>query len=114
STHSHEQTEESHLYSSPCFLREVAPAYAGYLTRDELVELLNGLLEAERAVARIAASCLVEAKDGNTRSVLRGAAGAEAQFCAMLSRHIEGLGGTPSRATGALHDKLPGASGLAE
>jgi len=30
----------------------------------------------------------------------------EARFCAMLSRHVGRLGGTPSRATGAFYDKV--------
>jgi len=92
-------------YSSPCYMHEVDPAYAGYLTRAELLELLNELLEGERAGAKASARCLAES-DEPASSVLRTVARDEQRFCAMLSRHIETLGGVPSAATGAFYGKL--------
>jgi nitronate monooxygenase len=71
------------LTSPACLMDEADPAYFGYLGRAELIDLLNLLLECERAG--------VDDED---------------RFCAMLSRHIEGLLGTPSEATGSFSDKL--------
>jgi hypothetical protein len=99
-------------YSPPCYLREVDPAYAGYLTRPEILELLNELLEGERAGARAATQCLGESKDKVAHSTLRRIAIDEARFCAMLSRHIRELGGMPSPATGRFYGKLMAIAGL--
>ena len=40
--------------SPPCFLHELDPSYLGYADRDEVLGLLNELLEAERAGAKVA------------------------------------------------------------
>jgi len=40
--------------SPPCYLNDVDPAYQGYLARNDLLVLLNELLEAERAGAKVA------------------------------------------------------------
>lgn len=101
-----ESRETSQSYSPPCYLREVDPAYAGYLTKPEMLELLNELIESERAGARAATQCLTEAEDRDTRSALRRIAIDEARFCAMLSRHVREVGGMPSPATGVFYNKL--------
>jgi hypothetical protein len=94
-------------YSSPaCQLHEVDPAYLGYASREEILALLNRLLEAERAGARGAREMGALAGSAQTRQALHDVARDEARFCAMLFGHIARLGGTPSRRTGAFHEKL--------
>jgi Domain of unknown function (DUF6306) len=100
------------LYSAPCYLREVDPAYAGYATNAELIEILNELIEGERAGAKAAARCVIDSSRKAMHSALAAIAIDEGRFCAMLSRHVAELGGTPSPATGAFYDKLMAVSGL--
>ena len=109
-----ESHETGQSYSPPCYLRDVDPAYAGYLTKPEILELLNELIEGERAGARAATQCLTEAEDRDTRSALRRIAIDEARFCAMLSRHVREVGGMPSPATGSLLQQADGDSGPAQ
>ena len=109
-----EPSESEGGYSPPCYLREVDPAYAGYLTRDELIALLNELLEGERAGARAAALFVSRSNESDVQPALHRVARDEARFCAMLSRHVRELGGTPSPATGAFYDKLVAISGFPE
>lgn len=99
--------------SPPCMMHEVDDVYAGYLGRDELIALLNLLLEGERAGARAAAACR-SSSDGPVRTAFREIATDEAWSCAMLSRHIEALGGAPSTATGAFLGKLLAITGTRE
>lgn len=91
--------------SSPaCYSAGAGDAYMGYATPAEIVPLLNELLEAERAGARVA----LEARSAASAAyaeLMRAIHGDEARWCAMLSRHIKRLGGTPSRKTGAFHEK---------
>lgn len=98
--------ENASYASPPCFLHELDPVSLGYMSRTETVELLNRLLEAERAGARGVALMSREATGEPARRTLREIAGDEADFCAMLARHVAGLGGAPSRATGAFFAKL--------
>ena len=88
------------------------PAYLGYLGRAELLDLLNLLLECERAGARGVADLAARADAADIRETLREIAQDEARFCAMLSGHIKGLLGTPSEATGGFYDKLIAREGL--
>jgi 5-formyltetrahydrofolate cyclo-ligase len=92
--------------SPPCALHELEPTARGYLSRAETLELLRELLEAERAGARGVGAMSREqiAECGHT--LLRSVAMDEARCCAMLTRQIVRLGGTPSLATGAFYDKL--------
>jgi hemoglobin len=64
------EPEDIELSSSACSMREADAAYMGYADKEELAAFLKELLEAEQ----------------------RG----EARWCAMLSRHIDALGATPS------------------
>lgn len=94
-------------YASPaCDMAQADPAYFGYLPREALLDLLNRLLEAERAGARAVQEMARQAADADRGAALREIAGDEARFCAMLSRQIARLDGTPSRATGAFYDKI--------
>jgi hypothetical protein len=110
-----DKSDSSHgSYSPPCYMREVGPAYAGYLTNAELLELLNELLEGERAGAKASARILAASGDENAQSALRAVARDEQRFCGMLAHHIQALGGTPSPATGAFYGKLMAVSGTSE
>ena len=99
--------EQPATYSSPpCFMHELDDIALGYIGRDELLALLNELLEAERAGAKVVGRLSTAAPDAAMATVLRGIAHDEGTFCAMLSRQIAQLGGTPSQVTGAFHDKV--------
>lgn len=98
--------EDREGYSPPCYLREGDRAYAGYLTDAELIEILNELLEGERAGARATIRFVEECEDKHLRAALRRVSIDEAQSCAMLARHIRVLGGLPSAETGAFYDRL--------
>lgn len=92
--------------SPPCFMHEVDPAWTGHMRTGEVVALLNLLLEAERAGAKVTRAMAGEATSPEAHRVLAGIAGDEARFCAMLARHVERLGGTPSPKTGAFREKV--------
>ena len=104
---------EAHGFASPpCLMHEVDPAYFGAMPNDELlVQLLNTLLEAERAGVRVTAAYGAEAADPAARTALREVGLDEARFCAMLTRHVARLGGVASKATGAFVDKALAVSG---
>lgn len=73
--------------SPPCFLHELDPSFLGYLSRDEVLQLLHNLLAAEWAGTML------------ERAWLR----------AMLRRHIQHSGGrgetsSPPGGPGAAHD----------
>lgn len=76
-----------------------------YLDRTQVLELLNELLEAERAGAR-GVSDMSRQAGGAAGDALQAVAKDEARFCAMLTRHIRRLEGEPSARTGAFYEKL--------
>ena len=92
-------------YSSPaCSAHEIAPDYFGEMpamSDQEVVELLNVLLEAERAGAKVLAAFLDDYERG-TRAWRQLAAVQrdEAKNCAILLDLILRLNGTASSATG--------------
>lgn len=92
--------------SPPCFMHEVEDSYLGYLDKDELLALLNTMLEGERAGARALGRISKNVPGSEVRDILRRVGRDEARFCAMLTGHIERIGGTPSTATGAFYEKL--------
>jgi hypothetical protein len=92
-------------YSSPaCAAPEIAPDYYGNspaMTAEELVELLNTLLEAERAGAKVLAAFLNDyERDTAAWRQLAAVQRDEAKNCAILIDLIERLNGTPSAETG--------------
>lgn len=97
--------------SSPCSLHEFETPV---LDLEDVFLFLNELIEGERAGAR----GILEMEQGielpAIRSLLHAVAEDEARFCAMLSHHVERLGGEPSRVTGAFADKLARRRTLAE
>jgi hypothetical protein len=101
-----EAAEPTTYSSPPCFMHELDDAYLGYLGRGELLAMLNELLEAERAGAKVVGRLSRAAPDAAMATILHAVAQDESRFCAMLGRQIARLGGTPSQATGAFHDKV--------
>ena len=72
----------------------------------ELVALLNELLEAERAGARLLADWMAEAPAGSPLyEGLKAVQRDEAENCAMLIRHLREAGAEPTTATGAFYGK---------
>lgn len=106
------ETETAGFASPPCFMHELDPGYLGYLNTEELLDLLNVLLEGERAGARGIIEISHDAAPEH-HEILADIARDEARYCAMLTRHIKRLGGRPSRNTGAFYDKLIGAETFA-
>jgi hypothetical protein len=97
-------------YSSPaCSAREIAPDYfrdPPMMTARELVELLNLLLKAERASARVLAAFLNDyERDTPAWRQLAAVQRDEARNCAILIDLIQRLDGAPSAATGDFLNK---------
>ena len=92
-------------YSSPaCYAHEVAPDYFGEqpaLSAEEILGLLNTLLEAERAGAKVLAAFLDDyERDTPAWRQVSAVQRDEAKNCAILIELIRGAGGTPSTGTG--------------
>ena len=97
-------------YSSPaCYAHEIAPDYFGEspaMPAEELVGLLNALLEAERAGARVLAAFLNEyERDTPAWRQLAALQRDEANNCAILIDLVRRVNGTPSMATGSFLGK---------
>lgn len=107
-------TNGTECASPPCYADDADPVYMGYLGNDEVLWLLNLLLESERAGARAIGEMCADVADQKTRILLHGVSKDEARYCLMLARHVERLGGEPSRATGPFYAKLLGRRTLSE
>ncbi len=107
-----ERDDAPTLSSPPCFLLNAEPAYQGYLERTQVLALLDELLEAERAGAKVARTLTAEVGPGPTGEALAMLATDEARFCAMLARHIKQLEANPSQRTGAFREKVLALEGL--
>jgi nitronate monooxygenase len=76
------------------------------MTRAELGALLNELLEAERAGARVLSAWMAEAAPGSVLyQRLREVQRDEARNCAVLIHHLLEAGALPSGLTGQFYDK---------
>lgn len=85
------------------------------LSREELVHLLNVLLEAERAGAKVLLIYLREfAGDALAEAALRDVQRDEARNCAVLVNLIDYLGAHPSAATGDFLEKALAVQGRRE
>ena len=105
-------------YASPaCSAHEIAPDYFGAvpaMPAKELVALLNVLLEAERAGAKVLAAFLDDyARDTPAWRQLAAVQRDEARNCAILIDLVKKLGGTPSAATGDFLGKALAVEGKA-
>jgi 5-formyltetrahydrofolate cyclo-ligase len=97
-------------YSSPaCYAHELAPGYFGEhsaMSKEERLALLNTLLEAERAGAKVLAAFLDDyERDTPAWRQLNVVQRDEAKNCAILIELIRQAGGTPSTATGDFLEK---------
>jgi hypothetical protein len=105
-------------YASPaCSAHEIAPDYFGAvppLSAAELIALLNVLLEAERAGAKVLAAFLDDyPRDTPAWRQLAAVQRDEAQNCAILIDLVKKLGGSPSAATGDFLGKALAVEGRA-
>jgi hypothetical protein len=91
--------------SPVCFASEGSDEYVGYAGRDEILARLNELIEAERAGARVALDTLRSSDDPPLAALMRAVRRDESRWCAMLTREVRRLGGSPSRRCGAFHAK---------
>ncbi len=98
--------------SPVCYLNESSDAYAGFATQDELLSVLNELLEAERAGARICARTASETSDETIKALMRFVHADEVRWCKMLLGAIASLGGEASPRTGAFYEKCLAISDL--
>lgn len=109
------EPETTEVSSPTCAFGKDHPTYFGFMEPEEVLDLLNVLLEAERAGAKGASAMRLEhEKIGPLSTTMRDVARDEARFCAMLTGHIERLGGTPSQKTGGFYEKLMAIGGDAE
>lgn len=98
--------DERGKFDSPaCSMHEADDAYMGFAGPDEIVPLLQELLEAERAGARVALQSARGAADEQVAELMRAIHHDEAHWCAMLASHIKALGQRPSMQVGAFHAK---------
>jgi hypothetical protein len=110
--------QETDGYSSPaCYAHEIAPDYFGEpptMPAEQLVRLLNVLLEAERAGARVLAAFLNEyERDTPAWRQLAAVQRDEANNCSILIDLIRRVTGTPSAATGDFLGKALAVEGKA-
>jgi nitronate monooxygenase len=96
--------ERAELASPACSAHEMDDRYMGFARGKTLLPVLNELLEAERAGARVSLRTAAEAPEG-LKSLVLAVHRDEARWCGVLTRAILNLGGAPSQKTGAFHDK---------
>jgi hypothetical protein len=101
--------------SSPaCSMHAADDAYMGYADKDEIIALLNGLLEAERAGARVTLESARAADSVSIAELMRTIQRDEARWCGMLAGHVKVLGAAPSPKVGAFYDKAMAIGDLGE
>ncbi|RQS67690.1 nitronate monooxygenase [Burkholderia sp. Bp8963] len=82
--------------------------------RAALLAVLDELLEAERAGARVASETVAEIDDPELRKLMTDIRHDEAHWCAVLVDAIRSLNAMPTRATGAFYEKAMAIDDLAE
>jgi nitronate monooxygenase len=100
--------------SPVCYAETVDAAYMGFAPRDELLAALNELLEAERAGSRVCLRTAEETKDPALTLLIENIQRDEAHWCAVLTKAILALGGTPSSRIGAFQEKAMAIPALAD
>ena len=76
------------------------------MKKDELIDLLNRLLEAERSGVKAVSGMVKPLKEGALKEGLKKAKGDEARYVAGLHGFLKRLGVTPSGKVGDFADKL--------
>lgn len=92
-------------HSAVCYGPGADAAYMGYASRDEIVEFLNALLEAERAGARVCLRIALEATEPAVEALATSIHRDEAHWCAMLLNALKRIEGVPSPRVGAFYEK---------
>ncbi|KWK78155.1 2-nitropropane dioxygenase [Burkholderia ubonensis] len=82
--------------------------------RDALLAVLDELLEAERAGARVASETAAEIHDPELHRLVAGIRLDEAHWCSVLVDAIRSLNATPTCKTGAFYEKAMAIDDLAE
>ncbi|AOK63153.1 2-nitropropane dioxygenase [Burkholderia ubonensis] len=82
--------------------------------RDALLAVLDELLEAERAGARVASETAAEIHDPELHRLVAGIRLDEAHWCSVLVDAIRSLNVTPTRKTGAFYEKAMAIDDLSE
>jgi hypothetical protein len=93
------------IRSPACSMPEADDAYMGYAGKDELTTLLNELLEAEHAGARVTLESPRTAGSGPIAELMRRIQRDEARWCAMLADHVRLLGESPTPTVGTFYGK---------
>ncbi len=91
--------------SAVCYAREADDTYMGFASREELIEELNALLEAERAGARVGARLAAQARDAELKTLARFIHEDEARWCKALFAALKELGAEPSTKVGDFYGK---------
>lgn len=93
-------------FSSPaCSAKQADDSYMGYASQKDILAILNTLLEAERAGARVTLRTSLEQSAPEARDIVLAIHRDEAHWCAVLLKHIQRLGGEPSPHTGEFYGK---------
>lgn len=99
-------TTDTDRFASPvCFAGEASAAYNGMAEHREIVAVLEELLRAERAGARVAGETAGEVGQGDTAALLSAVRHDEARWCAMLTSALRRLNSVPSQTVGEFYDK---------
>ncbi len=95
-------------------MHEADDAYMGYAGKAELITLLDELIEAERAGARVTLESAGGLGSGPIAELMQAIQRDEARWCAMLAGHIKAVGEAPSPKVGAFYGKAMAIADLAE
>jgi hypothetical protein len=95
--------------SPVCYVDE---AEANPLSTEEILQLLNEMLEGERAGAQGLQKLAGQQSSPELAALLHDVAKDEGRFCVMLNAQIRRLGGTPTQKTGVFLEKLLAREGL--
>lgn len=99
--------QQKDRHASPvCYAADGDPAYMGFMSRADIVMLMNRLLEAERAGAKAAARLALESADPSLQSRMKALHADEVYCCRLVIEELTLLGETPSSATGDFYEKL--------
>lgn len=86
--------------SSPCSLADTNPAYNGFLTHDQLRELLLSLLHAETTSVRICELSQALAKTDAQREMLQATRQSRTASCEHLAHALRSIGVRPDQTNG--------------
>jgi nitronate monooxygenase len=80
--------------------------------KDELTSMLNTLLEAERAGARVGAALVAQAQDAESQALARTIHDDEVKWAKLLFEAVVGLGAEPSDKVGDFYEKAMAIEGF--